>query len=87
MFKALADEHRLRVLEMLCGGEMRACRLLENLSITQPTLWYHMKILTDSGLVWVVREDATVRYGLNAAVLEVMRQYLSDLSANTVTWS
>ena len=49
--KALADENRLRILLLLRGEEKCACKLLEELNVTQPTLSHHMKILCDSGIV------------------------------------
>ncbi|NLH64536.1 MAG: winged helix-turn-helix transcriptional regulator, partial [Erysipelotrichaceae bacterium] len=39
--KALGDPNRLKIVQMLTKGEMCACRLLEALSITQPTLSHH----------------------------------------------
>ena len=51
VFKAFGDENRIRVLQMLCSGEKCACKLLEELNVTQPTLSHHMKILCDSGVV------------------------------------
>jgi ArsR family transcriptional regulator len=51
IFKALADERGSRSVDMLVGGELCACKILENFHITQPTLSYHMKLLTDCGLV------------------------------------
>ena len=42
--KALSDETRLKIIDMLSCGEMCACEILEELSISQPTLSYHMKI-------------------------------------------
>ena len=49
--KALSDETRLRIIDMLSCGEMCACEILKQFSISQSTLSYHMKILTESGLV------------------------------------
>lgn len=51
LFKALSDENRLQIVEMLTNGELCACRILEKFNITQPTLSHHMKILCDCGLV------------------------------------
>ncbi|MBC2723344.1 MAG: winged helix-turn-helix transcriptional regulator, partial [Desulfosporosinus sp.] len=51
LFKAIADQTRLNIVELLSSGEMCACQLLDNFEITQPTLSYHMKILCDSGIV------------------------------------
>ena len=47
VFKALGDTTRLKIIEMLSCGELCACDFLECFEITQPTLSYHMKILTD----------------------------------------
>lgn len=51
VFKAFCDESRLRILELLCGGEKCACVLIEELDIAQSALSYHMKILVESGVV------------------------------------
>jgi ArsR family transcriptional regulator len=50
-FKVFADGTRLKILEMISYGELCACEILESLKITQSTLSYHMKLLTDSGVV------------------------------------
>ena len=63
--KALADENRLRILELLQGGEKCACILLEDLNVTQPTLSHHMKILCDAGIVTGRKEGKWVYYSLD----------------------
>ena len=65
VFKAFADENRVRVLELLCEGEQCACVLLDDLNIKQPTLSHHMKILCDSGLVASRREGKWNYYSIN----------------------
>ena len=49
--KALCDNNRLQIIQMLSDGEKCGCKLLEAFDITQPTLSHHMKILCDCGLV------------------------------------
>jgi ArsR family transcriptional regulator len=51
VFKALCDEKRLQILELLRGGEKCACILVEQLDMAQSSLSYHMKILCESGIV------------------------------------
>ena len=51
IFKALCDEKRQRIIELLHNGEQCACVLLEQLDMPQSTLSYHMKILCESGIV------------------------------------
>lgn len=63
--KAMSDETRLKIIDMLSCGEMCACDILEQFSISQSTLSYHMKILSESGLVNAERDGAWMRYTLN----------------------
>lgn len=56
VFKALCDERRLRILDLLKSGEKCACVLTEQMDMPQSSLSYHMKILCESGIV-VGREE------------------------------
>lgn len=76
MFKALADETRLKILDMLSDEELCACHILENFNITQPTLSYHMKILTESGLVIGVRYGSWMKYSLNKEKIDDLKEIL-----------
>ncbi len=72
IFKALSDGTRLKIVEMLSCGEMCACVILESFHITQPTLSYHMKILTECNLVKSRKDGAWMRYSINEEkVIEV----------------
>lgn len=81
IFKALADETRLKIIEKLGSGEMCACKILEDFEITQPTLSYHMKILTDSGLVNGRRDGAWMRYSLNERNKRDLEQFIDHIFA------
>lgn len=56
VFKAFCDARRLRILDLLRGGEKCACVLVEEMGMPQSSLSYHMKILCESGVV-VGREE------------------------------
>ena len=79
--KALSDETRLKIIDMLSCGEMCACKILEKFDITQPTLSYHMKILTECGLVKGVRQGAWMWYSLDADQFVSLTGFLSQLSS------
>ena len=83
MFKAFADENRIQILELLRDGERCACRLLEEMKITQPTLSHHMKILCDSGIVVGRKEGKWMHYSLSEVGMRDVRNYLDELMANT----
>lgn len=68
--KALSDVTRLKIIKMLKDGEMCACKILEEFSITQPTLSHHLKTLCDSGVVECRKQGKWMHYSLNDKVLE-----------------
>lgn len=78
-FKAISDETRLQILEMLTMGELCACKILEKFQITQPTLSYHMKTLTQSNLVTARKEGKWTYYSLNEEELQNAGQYFIRL--------
>ena len=65
MFKAFCDEKRLRILELLRGGEKCACVLVEQLDMAQSSLSYHMKILCESGIVDSRQEGKWTHYRIS----------------------
>ena len=65
IFKALSDENRICIVNLLRTGEKCACKLLEELNITQPTLSHHMKILCDSGIVTGRKEGKWTHYSIS----------------------
>lgn len=78
IFKAFSDPTRLKVLELLQDGERCACMLLEELSIGQSGLSYHMKILCEAGVVSPRQEGKWTHYSLNEEgrdrVIELLRE-------------
>lgn len=83
IFKALSDETRLRIIDMLSSSELCACDILEEFAITQPTLSYHMKILTESGLVNARKDGAWTRYTLNLELMHSLMTFLEHITSNT----
>ncbi len=79
LFKALADENRLQIVQMLTQGEMCACKLLEHFSIRQPTLSHHMKILCECHLVQARKAGKWSYYSLNCATLTAFREFVAGL--------
>lgn len=75
VFKALGDETRLKIIEILSCGELCACDILESFDITQPTLSYHMKILTESGLVKSRKEGSWIRYSNNMELISEIKMF------------
>ncbi|MGL4798374.1 MAG: ArsR/SmtB family transcription factor [Cellulosilyticaceae bacterium] len=79
LLKVMADETRLRIIHMLSEGELCACHLLEKLSITQPTLSYHMKLLTQCELVMARKDGIWMKYQLNETKVLEYKQFVDEL--------
>ena len=79
IFKALCDENRIRILKLLHNGEMCACKLLDALNISQPTLSHHMKILCDVGIVNGRKEGKWMHYSICSESAEELSAMLHQL--------
>ena len=66
VFKALADDSRLEIMELLMSGAKCGCELLDKLKIGQSTLSHHMHILCEAGLVDSCKEGKWMHYSLSA---------------------
>lgn len=79
VFKALADEKRLKVLSLIKGEEKCACVLLEELDMTQSGLSYHMKILQDAGIVKGRPDGKWVHYRIAPQCKERIAKLLASV--------
>ena len=79
IFKAFCDENRIKILQLLIDGEKCACKLLEEMNITQPTLSHHMKTLLESGIVEGRKEGKWMHYSISEEGLEKAQKYLDYL--------
>jgi ArsR family transcriptional regulator len=79
MFKAISDPNRLQILELLIQGETCGCTLIDKLPITQPTLSYHLDILTKAGLTSAYKDGTWKKHTVNQANLDLLIDYLESL--------
>jgi len=83
--KALSDETRLEIIDLLGDGEMCACALLDQFEITQPTLSYHMKMLKDCGLVDSRKDGIWVKYSVNHEKLDELKDFFQTMAKQNTT--
>lgn len=86
IFHALSDETRLRLVDLLRGGERCVCDLTEALGAAQNRLSFHLKILKDVGLVLDRREGRWVYYRLNPVQVERLAGALTDCCTADKPW-
>ncbi len=77
--KALGEENRLQIVQLLSDGEKCGCKLLEAFDITQPTLSHHMKILCDCGIVNDRKDGKWHHYSLNVEVWKEFNDFTRRL--------
>ncbi|MEE3453627.1 ArsR/SmtB family transcription factor [Dialister sp.] len=79
IFKALSDETRLHVVDMLSCREMSACDILTNFTLSQSTLSYHMKILIEAGVVNARRDGLWTKYSINDDTFLRIMEFIPEL--------
>lgn len=78
-FKALSDETRRRILELLEENQSAVGGIVENFNLSQPTISRHLSILRDANLVIDERQGQSVIYRLNHAELAAaMRRFFQQ---------
>jgi ArsR family transcriptional regulator len=86
VFHALSDPTRLRLVDLLRGGERCVCELTDALDAGQSRLSFHLKTLKDAGLVLDRREGRWVYYRLHQEKIEETAGVLTDCCAGSRPW-
>ncbi|HUG65208.1 MAG TPA: metalloregulator ArsR/SmtB family transcription factor [Gaiellaceae bacterium] len=84
LFKALADRHRLQILNCLlqAGGEsVCVCEFQPLLGVKQPTVSHHLKQLVEAGLLDREKRGTYAYYRLRPGALERLGGLLSESAA------
>ncbi len=84
-FRALADPTRLRIVDLLRGGERCVCELTEALETGQSLLSFHLKTMKDAGLVTDRREGRWAYYALNADAFAQLEEFVGGLPSTRLT--
>lgn len=62
IFKVLGDANRMRILELLRGGERCQCEIVPLLGQSQPTVSRHLRLLEEAGLIESRRDGNRMMY-------------------------
>lgn len=71
VFKALADPHRVRIVNLLANavGPVCVCNLTPDLDLSQPTVSFHLKKLVQAGLIEREQRGVWAYYSVNPEAL------------------
>ena len=76
VFNAIADMHRREVLDALIEGEKAVGAIASDLSMSQPQVSKHLRVLSEVGLVRCRTEGRRRLYRLEPAHLQPFRDWL-----------
>jgi ArsR family transcriptional regulator, arsenate/arsenite/antimonite-responsive transcriptional repressor len=74
LFKALADPHRVRIVNRIANSDeaVCVCELNDGLGISQPTVSFHLKKLLAAGILEREQRGTWAYYSLKANAMETL---------------
>lgn len=79
LFKALDDETRRQILELLRERDMNAGEIAECFDISKPSISHHLALLQQAELITSVKRGQFVVYSINTTLLEDVINWIIKL--------
>ncbi|WP_142783929.1 autorepressor SdpR family transcription factor [Changchengzhania lutea] len=79
VFKALNDDTRRQILELLKAKDMNAGEIADAFNISKPSISHHLDILKRADLVSSEKQGQFITYSLNTTILEDVLQWIITL--------
>lgn len=77
VLKAMSDENRLRIMDLLREKEYNATELLAVMDFGQSTLSHHMKLLMRAGVVNARKSGKWIHYSLNKEAFSKLSSWMN----------
>lgn len=77
IFNAIGEAHRREVLDVLITGEKAVGAIVNDLSLSQPQVSKHLRVLSEVGLVRCRADGRRRLYSLEPAHLRPLREWLA----------
>ncbi len=77
VFNAIAEAHRRQILDTLMAGEKAVGAIVDDLSMSQPQVSKHLRVLSEVGLVKTRADGRRRLYRLEPARLRPMHEWLA----------
>lgn len=79
-FKALNDNTRREILELLRKKDLSAGEIVEKFKISGPSISHHLEILKRAGLIQCEKQGQYVIYTLNTTVLDDIMKWIMQFN-------
>ena len=81
LFKALNDQTRRDILELLKDKDMTAGDIAEKFEISKPSISHHLDLLRQAGLVVSVKEGQFIYYSISTTVMDEMLKWIMQFKS------
>lgn len=81
MFKALSDENRRKILDLLRSGDMTAGDIANHFDISKPGISQHLSVLKNADLVYAFKKGQYVYYSLNSTVFQEVMKWIIQFNS------
>lgn len=79
LFKALNDETRRKIIELLKDNDMNAGEIADKFKISKPSISHHLDILKRADLITSEKKGQFIEYSLNTTILEDLMSWILTL--------
>lgn len=79
LFKALNDDTRRQILELLKEGDMNAGEIAEKFKISKPSISHHLELLKRADLIAAEKKGQFIEYSLNTTILDDLLSWIINL--------
>ena len=79
IFKALNDETRREILELLRKSDMTAGEIADHFNISKPSISHHLDLLKQADLVSSDKQGQFIIYSLNTTIVDDILKWLLTL--------
>ena len=79
LFKALNDETRRKIIELLKDNNMNAGEISDKFNISKPSISHHLDILKRADLITSEKKGQFIEYTLNTTILEDLMSWILTL--------
>ena len=79
LFKALNDETRRQILELLKKKDMSAGDIADQFNMSKPSISHHLELLKHADLITAEKKGQFIIYSLNTTILDDLLSWLMKL--------
>ncbi len=79
LFKALNDQTRRDILELLKEKELTAGEIADKFDISKPSISHHLDLLKQAGLIEADKQGQFIYYSLNTTVMDEFFKWIVEL--------